>query len=49
MGLSTKTVIPLEKENGIFAVPVEVNGAITLDFVVDSGASDVRPQTSSVR
>lgn len=41
IGLSIKTVIPLKNENGIFVVPVEVNGAITLDFVVDSGATDV--------
>ena len=41
IGLSTKSVIPLKNENGIFVVPVEVNGAITLDFVVDSGATDV--------
>jgi clan AA aspartic protease (TIGR02281 family) len=26
---------------GVYAVPVLVNGAITLDFVVDSGAADV--------
>ena len=26
---------------GIYDVPVLINGAITLDFVVDSGASDV--------
>jgi clan AA aspartic protease (TIGR02281 family) len=38
---STKSVIPLENENGTFVVPVQINGAITLDFVVDSGASDV--------
>jgi clan AA aspartic protease (TIGR02281 family) len=41
VGVSTGTVIPLKNENGIFVVPVEVNGAITLDFVVDSGAADV--------
>jgi clan AA aspartic protease (TIGR02281 family) len=35
------TVIQLKNESGIFVVPVEINGAITLDFVVDSGASDV--------
>jgi clan AA aspartic protease (TIGR02281 family) len=41
IGLPSKTVIPLKNERGIFVVPVEINGAITLDFVVDSGASDV--------
>jgi clan AA aspartic protease (TIGR02281 family) len=34
-------VIPLRNDGGIFVVPVEINGAITLDFVIDSGASDV--------
>jgi clan AA aspartic protease (TIGR02281 family) len=38
--LSTSTVT-LKREGGIFVVPVQVNGAITLDFAVDSGASDV--------
>jgi predicted aspartyl protease len=33
--------VALQKEGGIFVVPVEVNGAITLDFGVDSGAADV--------
>lgn len=27
--------------NGEFVVPVEINGVITLNFVVDSGATDV--------
>lgn len=38
---STQTVIQLKSDGGIFVVPVLINGAITLDFVVDSGASDV--------
>ena len=33
--------IPLKAEGGIFVVPVLINDAITLDFVVDSGAADV--------
>jgi clan AA aspartic protease (TIGR02281 family) len=33
--------VPLRNSSGIFAVPVEINGAITLDFAVDSGAADV--------
>ena len=41
IGQPSKIVIPLKNEAGIFVVPVEINGAITLDFVVDSGASDV--------
>jgi clan AA aspartic protease (TIGR02281 family) len=32
---------PLKKEGGTFVVPVQINGAITLDFTVDSGAADV--------
>ncbi len=31
----------LKKNGGIFVVPVEINGAIILDFAVDSGASTV--------
>jgi len=31
----------LKKNGGIFVAPVEINGAITLDFAVDSGASTV--------
>jgi clan AA aspartic protease (TIGR02281 family) len=38
---STRAVIELKSDGGIFVVPVLINGAITLDFVVDSGASDV--------
>ena len=33
--------VPLEKEGGTFVVPVQINGAITLDFTVDSGAAEV--------
>ena len=33
--------VPLVGQNGTFAVPVSINGQITLNFVVDSGASDV--------
>jgi predicted aspartyl protease len=38
---SSRIVVQLKSDGGIFVVPVEINGAITLDFVVDSGASDV--------
>jgi clan AA aspartic protease (TIGR02281 family) len=31
----------LKKNGAIFVVPVEINGAVTLDFAVDSGASTV--------
>jgi len=33
--------IPLRNNGGVYVVPVRINGAITLDFIVDSGASDV--------
>jgi clan AA aspartic protease (TIGR02281 family) len=33
--------IPLQKLNGTLVVPVSINGALTLNFVVDSGATDV--------
>jgi len=32
---------PLVQDGGTFAVPVTINGQLTLIFVVDSGASDV--------
>ena len=33
--------IKLEQGNGTFLVPVQLNGSITLNFVLDSGAADV--------
>ena len=33
--------VPMTKERGAFAVPVLINNTITLNFTVDSGASDV--------
>jgi predicted aspartyl protease len=33
--------IPMKIDGGVFVVPVEINNAITLDFIIDSGASDV--------
>ena len=33
--------IPMKRERGTYVVPVLINNAITLDFTVDSGASDV--------
>ena len=38
---SSAVAIPLQKEGGTFVVPVLINNAITLNFVVDSGAADV--------
>ena len=29
------------RKGGTYAVPVQINGAITLDFLLDSGATDV--------
>ena len=34
-------LIPLQRQGGTFIVPVLINKAITLNFVVDSGATDV--------
>lgn len=36
-----KFIVQMKDDGGVFVVPVEINSAITLDFVVDSGASDV--------
>jgi len=33
--------IPMQMQGGIYVVPVLINDAITLDFIVDSGAADV--------
>ncbi len=33
--------VPMEKHGGTYVVPVLINNAMTLDFVVDSGATDV--------
>jgi len=38
---TTRIEIPLKPVGGTFVVPVFINGAITLNFVVDSGAADV--------
>ncbi len=37
----SRVEVSLKKEGGTFVVPVQINGAITLDFTVDSGAADV--------
>lgn len=39
--LSAPILIPLQKEGGTYVVPVLINNAITPNFTVDSGASDV--------
>src|SRR5712691_3051708 len=33
--------ISLIKKGGVYEIPVEINGAITLNFVLDTGASEV--------
>src|SRR5262249_1748269 len=38
---SGATLIPVKAQGGTFVVPVLINKAITLNFVIDSGASDV--------
>jgi uncharacterized protein len=38
---SSATSIPMKEEGGTYVIPVLINNAITLDFIVDSGASDV--------
>jgi clan AA aspartic protease (TIGR02281 family) len=38
---ATQGHVPLKLDGGTFIVPVQINGTMTLDFVVDSGASDV--------
>ncbi len=34
--------VPMQRRGGMYVVPVLINDAITLDFIVDSGAADVR-------
>jgi clan AA aspartic protease (TIGR02281 family) len=38
---SSPAGVALKKVGGTFVVPVEINGALTLDFTIDSGAADV--------
>ena len=38
---SASISVPMRMEGGTYVVPVLINDAITLDFVVDSGAADV--------
>ena len=40
---------PLQNQGGTFVVPVIINNAITLNFVVDSGAADVAIPADVVR
>jgi clan AA aspartic protease (TIGR02281 family) len=38
---ATQGRVPLKMDGGTFVVPVQINGTMTLDFVIDSGAADV--------
>jgi clan AA aspartic protease (TIGR02281 family) len=38
---ASRVEVPLQMHGGVFVVPVQINGALTLDFMIDSGASDV--------
>jgi clan AA aspartic protease (TIGR02281 family) len=38
---TTQATVQLKDVGGAFLVPVEINGAITLDFTLDTGATDV--------
>ncbi len=41
-GLDKKiNIVKVKKSNGVFSVPVELNGVLKIDFIFDSGASDV--------
>jgi clan AA aspartic protease (TIGR02281 family) len=40
-GSQSAISVPMQREGGAYVVPVLINDAITLDFVVDSGAADV--------
>ncbi|MGO8945329.1 MAG: retroviral-like aspartic protease family protein [Syntrophobacteraceae bacterium] len=37
-----KVEIPLEKLGGIYELPVKINGVLTLNFILDTGASEVQ-------
>jgi predicted aspartyl protease len=38
---ASATSVPMRMERGIYVVPIIINDAITLDFIVDSGSTDV--------
>jgi clan AA aspartic protease (TIGR02281 family) len=39
--VASHELVAMEKEGGVYVIPVTVNGVITLNAIVDSGASDV--------
>jgi len=40
-GPTNGSEIPLKREGGVHTVPIKINKVITLDFILDSGASEV--------
>ena len=38
---TSSAAIPMKKDGGVYVVPVSLNGVVTVDCIVDSGASDV--------
>lgn len=36
------TDVPLQSRGGVYTVPVAINGVLTLNFIIDSGASEVQ-------
>lgn len=39
--VTNQSLVPMKRDRGTYVVPVKINDALTLDFMVDSGASDV--------
>lgn len=39
--ISKLNTIKVKSNNGVFSVPVELNGVLKMDFIFDSGASDI--------
>lgn len=41
LSIDNSNVIAMTKKNGIYEVPIVVNGSLKLNFILDSGASDI--------
>src|SRR5208282_5044108 len=41
MASASSEQIPLEREHGIYMVPVRINQAVNIPFILDSGAAEV--------
>ena len=41
-GNANATEVPLVAQNGVYTVPVRINDTLSVNFVVDSGASEVQ-------